>query len=853
MKKVFLLIIALATFSIGSLAYSKTYEGNASKFIKKDLKSNYTQSSEIMVFDLNTSEAKNVFNNENSRLLLKNFPIGINIFANISVSKNRSVVTEDTKVIVNQGTNAQRFGSIPEVVTYYGKIDGQPNSMVFLSYTSSGLIGTIRDEFGTDMNLSMDPKVKANDTQSIKHYITLNDNSIFKEMGAKICGAVEENLNIPKRDKESKENEIQANRMLVANMALEATTEFVELFQNDTAKVKNYMISVLSFASRIYEEELNVLLQVGNMYYYDVDNSDKDPYLVFYVPKADNKTKTKDLGDYLGYMPTAWGTRANVSRTFAVLFHDVSRQMPGSIILGIAMGGAPKIGNFCSKERGYCVIGMSGNVKFPTLSFTQDVQVAAHEIGHTFGSPHTHSCAWPSIDGGPIIDSCVTSKDSKGDADCLKDADRRSVLGTIMSYCHFGPYGIAYTFGPRVISILKTGVNSAYKNTLCLKEPTSPTLRLLSPLGNELLNGGLKENIRWTSSKVSKINIFYSIDNGKNWLLIDTANSAKDTVYSWNVPIIASKTTLVKIESFTDTKVYDQSVLPFDIRSKGITVTSPTESERVGYITTKTLAWNRSATDFNVNIEYSLDKGTKWNTITTNSNASTFDFNFPDTSIACMVKFYDANDKNTSVIRNITLAKEYLDFVSPKAGDFVCDTNSNFTYYWKQDLLDKVKLQYSVDKGNAWKNVSITGIDAKLGMYKWNNSAWLPNKCVQLRAVNVSDLNIVYGFADCFEVVNCVTSVNEEFNSLLSIDEIVPNPSNGEFQINFTSKNNLDEISLNIFNTKGELMQFLGHFHNINAGINTYNLSENNLPSGTYYLMITSGINKVSKKLNILK
>lgn len=851
MKKITLFIIAFTFLVFSNMSFSKTYYGNANQFVKKDLKSNYSQSNEIMVFDLNTIEAKNVFNSENSRLILKNFPIGINVFGNISVSKTRSVITEDTKVIINQGSLSQRIGNLPEIVTYYGKIDGQPNSMVFLSYTSSGLIGTIRDEFGTDMNLSMDPKEKSNDIQSVKHYVTLNDKSIFKELGAQICGSIENQINIPVKDNKDN-NEIQANRMLVANMALEASTEFIELFNNDTTKAKNYMISIISFASRIYEDELNIMLQVGNMYYYDIDNLDKDPYVKFYVPYAQNSTNPTDLGDYLNYMPTAWGIRSSVNRTIAVLFHDVKRQKPGSIILGIAMSGQPKIGNFCDKSRGYCVIGMTGTVKFPTLSFTTDVQVAAHEIGHTFGSPHTHSCAWPSIDGGPIIDSCVTAKDSPGDAQCLKNTDQRPLLGTIMSYCHFG-LGITYTFGPRVISILRTGINYAYKNSLCLKEPTSPTLKLLSLTGNNQLNSGTKEEIRWTSSKVSKINIFYSIDNGKNWLLIDTANSAKDTIYNWTVPAVVTKIALVKIESFTDAKVYDQSVITFEIRTKGISVTSPLEGERVGYLTPKTLTWNRSATDYNVTIDYSTDNGAKWNNIVTNSNLSSFDFNFPDVAGACLVKFYDPKDISNVTTRNIILAKEYLEFVSPKAGDFVCDTNANFTYYWKQDLLNQVKLQYSIDKGSNWKNVILTGVDAKTGMYKWNNSPWAPNKCVQLRATNINDASLIYGTADCFEVVNCVTSVSEEFNSNLSIDNIIPNPSNGEFKVNFTSKDNLGEININIYDSKGEVVQFLGHFHNVKVGVNTYNLSSVNLPSGSYFLMISSGENKVSKKLNIVK
>ncbi len=71
---------------------------------------------------------------------------------------------------------------------------------------------------------------------------------------------------------------------------------------------------------------------------------------------------------------------------------------------------------------------------YPVYSW--DVEVFAHEMGHNFGSPHTHNCSW---DGG-AIDGCGPAAGySEG---CNADLPPPGG-GTVMSYCHLlGGVGI---------------------------------------------------------------------------------------------------------------------------------------------------------------------------------------------------------------------------------------------------------------------------------------------------------------------------------------------------------------------------------------------------------------------------
>ena len=90
-----------------------------------------------------------------------------------------------------------------------------------------------------------------------------------------------------------------------------------------------------------------------------------------------------------------------------------------------------------------------------------------HEIGHNIGANHTHWCGWspdptsnPPFSGG-AIDNCTNTEGSCPDNPAPQ-------VGTIMSYCHIGGYGINIDFHPIVINnALNPGINSASCLTTC--------------------------------------------------------------------------------------------------------------------------------------------------------------------------------------------------------------------------------------------------------------------------------------------------------------------------------------------------------------------------------------------------
>ncbi|MEL6943002.1 MAG: M12 family metallo-peptidase, partial [Bacteroidota bacterium] len=71
--------------------------------------------------------------------------------------------------------------------------------------------------------------------------------------------------------------------------------------------------------------------------------------------------------------------------------------------------------------------------QYPT--FSESVLVFAHELGHNFGSTHTHNCAWgPNKD--EAIDNCVDPPESCGSTTIQNNVIQNpNYIGTLMGYC----------------------------------------------------------------------------------------------------------------------------------------------------------------------------------------------------------------------------------------------------------------------------------------------------------------------------------------------------------------------------------------------------------------------------------
>jgi Metallo-peptidase family M12/Secretion system C-terminal sorting domain/CUB domain len=128
-----------------------------------------------------------------------------------------------------------------------------------------------------------------------------------------------------------------------------------------------------------------------------------------------------------------------------------------------SLGGVAVLGGLCSAENGNVSYIDLDDISFqPVPLFSWAIKSVSHELGHLFGSAHTHDCAWNGND--TPIDSCGLVAGFPGEGTCaFADPLMPPEGGTIMSYCHLTPVGtnLANGFGPQPAQRILDFINAS--------------------------------------------------------------------------------------------------------------------------------------------------------------------------------------------------------------------------------------------------------------------------------------------------------------------------------------------------------------------------------------------------------
>lgn len=174
------------------------------------------------------------------------------------------------------------------------------------------------------------------------------------------------------------------------------------------------------------------------------------------------------------------------------------------------------------------------------------------------------------------------------------------------------------------------------------------SITLVSPNGGEKLFSNTTKDIIWKSSDVQSVKIEYSSDNGINWNIISSSFPAFLGNYSWVIPAIASNKVSIKISDAGNSSILDLSDHTFEISSAPfqnqdslfnnntlnmnnltgtLTLTYPVPATNGGIVldadagTPVDITWSSSGIT-QINIDYSINGGTNWNSIASNVTAS---------------------------------------------------------------------------------------------------------------------------------------------------------------------------------------------------------------------------------------
>ncbi|MCX7908252.1 MAG: M12 family metallo-peptidase [Ignavibacteria bacterium] len=678
-----------------------------SKFlIKNGVRPTVLNNSEGLVFEINSSVAKEVFTADYEKVRIKDFPLLSSNFVNLTLE--RAFIPFDQNTEFYKGTKSGLIKTkAPNLMALSGKIDGQPNSFVFLSFTDFGILGTIQQENGLTFTISPNLSQKFSE-----HILTnanvsvLDEHNIFSCLTEDYAGNSSEAKDLIKFKFD--DVPLAKKPLLEVKLACEGTSDFYKIF-NNTQNALAYISAVVAHSSKIYQEFFNVRLYIGYAVVWE-DEWD-DPYY-----------GTKNLSEKLQKMPSVWKNKS-IDRALTVLFANLANQPSNETVAGISFGGTPYYGSLCSKDWGYCVLGIRGNASFPTLNYTWDINVATHEIGHNFSLPHTHNCYWQPI----MIDTCVTGETyGVGDA-CIKTGSPIPRPGTIMSYCHLtnSTHSVQLIFHPRELPLART----AAERSNCVRQASSPFISLLNPLGDRTYVAGDNLQIRWTSANVNYLMIFFSSDKGSTWSLIADNVPATDSIFLWQLPNIKTTKGLIYIRDKGNPNVSDTSIKTFSILPKTIQVLSPSHNDEFSVGETIILSWNATLID-TFNVYFSSDGGKTYSTLASNFTMFYYEFVAPELqSDQCKFKITSSDGRIVSESPIFKIGHPIGEITFPKGGEVFC-VNAAYTIRWNTSYINKIILEYSTDNGKNWRKVSLGNLDAKIGSYIWKVPNRISNECL---------------------------------------------------------------------------------------------------------------------------
>ncbi|MAI23847.1 MAG: hypothetical protein CL828_07300 [Crocinitomicaceae bacterium] len=205
-------------------------------------------------------------------------------------------------------------------------------------------------------------------------------------------------------------------------------------FGDDCYPAVEWALALLAGVNTIYTESVDALVNIQASYIHVWETT--DPY----------NGITNDAGSMLDTFRLEWLNNSNLSGIQRDIVHLLSRRT------NTGTGGIAYLDVVCSSSyaAGFSANLESGNT-YNLNNYAWNLNVVGHELGHNFGSNHTHWCGWSN---GPI-DNCYDVEGS-----CSNNPQAQ--VGTMMSYCHavaggsvnleFHPTVVAEAFVPTITS-----------------------------------------------------------------------------------------------------------------------------------------------------------------------------------------------------------------------------------------------------------------------------------------------------------------------------------------------------------------------------------------------------------------
>lgn len=337
---------------------------------------------------------------QKSKSLKLSLPINAHAVVDIELQE-RQILSSDFQVYTKHGHQSMSVFDYTKPNFYKGLIVGHPKSEVSLTFYDDKIAGIIRYKdrvfvFGKYRNSD--------------HHIIYDDNNLVLNETF-IC----ESLGSPNKTPEQGIEKNATSCSSAVNVYFECDYDMYQNFNSNVSDVTDYVNDIFNEVYTLYDNE-DIPVQISQVVVW----TSSDGY-------ANNSSGIYDFQNALN----ASGFNGDVAM---LLTNDAGNN-----------GGVAYVDQLCgSSPYSYSDLYNSYN-PYPTYSW--DVQVVTHELGHNFGSSHTHECVW-GPNGNEQIDDCGNVATGSGGS-CY-DANNPIIPssgGTIMSYCHAQSVGINFSLG----------------------------------------------------------------------------------------------------------------------------------------------------------------------------------------------------------------------------------------------------------------------------------------------------------------------------------------------------------------------------------------------------------------------
>jgi len=440
--------------------------------------------------------------NANDKNITLKIPVGNDEYIKLKLEKT-DIFTED---FVFRYGNSNQNNDTNGTIFYRGIVERKPLSSAAISITANSIRGVISDEYGNYILSSL--------TDHPNKFLLYNEGALSSTIPFSSCGAENQSpVNVGKKlNFEDGIKQTQKEFGDCIEIYIECDYSMYEAHNYSINSVKKYVTALFNEVSLLYyNERINIFL--SDLYVW----TSPDPY-------RDFTNSYEALDAFGGYVKDNYNGR---------LAHLLTRR-------GLGEGGRAWVDVLCeshytftsdinndgiSETRNAGPYGVStviSNTVTPFNTYSWDVFIFAHELGHNFGSPHTHACKW-GPNGDEAIDNCWYTE---GGCDYGPEPTNG---GTIMSYCNSGyayySIGINFKngFGTQPGNLMRNRVNSANCLSTC-------------PCGTRSNKDvSIFENYFWLNSYVNQTNCnneIVTLYNNGTSSFIYVENSSGGTLYN---------------------------------------------------------------------------------------------------------------------------------------------------------------------------------------------------------------------------------------------------------------------------------------------------------------------------------